>query len=145
MLLPACATLALFNGWWHLGRDLTLSPAELANAFEAPLLAQADSNATADDLLRSFGRDRVQYGVSEKVISGVDGGEADAAGNLQLKPSGLVSIQPNEESIPGSTKAEPDGEREHLGGENKLRQRVRRLGFKRMDQISMPRDGDVFG
>lgn len=34
-------------GWWHLGRQVILSPVELAEAFNATLLEIADSNATA--------------------------------------------------------------------------------------------------
>lgn len=44
----ACLAVApTFWGWWRLGREVSMSPLEIARAFEAPLLQHADPNATA--------------------------------------------------------------------------------------------------
>lgn len=59
------ATSLLFWGWWQLGRTVSLSPLEIAKAFDAPILMQVGSNvALADNKhLGAAGAVRVQYGV----------------------------------------------------------------------------------
>lgn len=51
-------------GWWELGRVVSLSPLEIAKAFDAPLLAHAGSNVDLSDNknLGLVGTTRVQYG-----------------------------------------------------------------------------------
>ena len=39
-----------------------MSPLEIAKAFDAPLLRQADPNGTGSDLVDAVGTDTVQYG-----------------------------------------------------------------------------------
>lgn len=51
-----------FNGFWQLGRSVTLSPVETAKAFNAPILSSNDSNATVWDLLEEVGTRSVRYG-----------------------------------------------------------------------------------
>jgi hypothetical protein len=54
-----------FYGWWQLGRSASLSPLEIAKAFDAPLLAQVGGNANLSDNsnLGAVAATRVQYGV----------------------------------------------------------------------------------
>lgn len=52
----------IFFGWWHLGRNVSLSPVETAKAFSAPLLRGFDSNGDADTLLKDVGDRTVKYG-----------------------------------------------------------------------------------
>lgn len=52
--------LILFRGWWELGREVTLSPLELAKAFQAPLL-RADGNADVKEIIHCVGNTRVAY------------------------------------------------------------------------------------
>lgn len=66
-ILAICPT---FYGWWKLGREVSWSPLEIAKAFDAPLLRDVDSNATADQLVRQLDRKRVRYGE----MRGVHGG-----------------------------------------------------------------------
>jgi hypothetical protein len=56
-----------------------LSLFELAGAFDAPSLAHADGNATADELIRVFGPAHVQYGVSHRGSGAVGEEETEAA------------------------------------------------------------------
>ena len=56
------AVTLIFNGYWYLGRPVTMSPIEIAKAFNAPILRSEDSNATASDIVHNIGDRRVQYG-----------------------------------------------------------------------------------
>jgi hypothetical protein len=77
-VLGPVATLALFWGWWRLGRSFSLSPLEIANAFGAPMganghspigvLVSGSSNASGDELARHVkgaGDPMVRYGVGD--------------------------------------------------------------------------------
>ena len=57
------AVLATFHGFWHIGRKVSMSPVELAKAFNAPLMRNADSNAPVRKLLKQVGTKPVQYGI----------------------------------------------------------------------------------
>lgn len=60
----AClAILATYWGWWRLGRDVSMSPLEIARAFHAPLLESADPNATGDDLKKDLGGQKIRFAV----------------------------------------------------------------------------------
>lgn len=61
MVLCLFGLVPLFVGWWRLGRSVSLSPVELAVAFQAPLVAGADSNAEIDHLLKDIGDRKVRY------------------------------------------------------------------------------------
>ena len=64
MALGIASVVPTFNGWWHLGRPMTLSPIETAKAFNAPMLVtdHAHSNVEVNRLVRDVGTRRVQYG-----------------------------------------------------------------------------------
>ncbi|KAF2213387.1 hypothetical protein CERZMDRAFT_96230 [Cercospora zeae-maydis SCOH1-5] len=65
------------------GREISMSPIEMAKAFNAPLLADEDSNASVQELVKSAGTKPVQYGrVSEEPIE--MGGEHGSS--VQLLP-----------------------------------------------------------
>ena len=51
-----------FNGYWQLGRRVTLSPIETSKAFNAPLLTNNDSNAPIRALLDEMCMRPVRYG-----------------------------------------------------------------------------------
>lgn len=63
MLLATFAMIPLFHGWWNLGRDVSLSPVEIAMAFKAPHTDGGDANADVSTLLKQIGKRRAQYGV----------------------------------------------------------------------------------
>lgn len=52
----------IFSGYHSLGRSVTMSPMEIAKAFNAPSLQTLNSNATASDLLRELQDRAVRYG-----------------------------------------------------------------------------------
>jgi hypothetical protein len=63
VIVMACLSIIpTYWGWWRLGRPVSMSPLEVAKAFDAPLMQQAHPNGTIDDHLRSFGDTRVRYG-----------------------------------------------------------------------------------
>ena len=55
-------TIALFYGWWELGRAVSLSPIEIAKVFDAPLLNGKGTSAEIGELLNEIGPVRVRYG-----------------------------------------------------------------------------------
>lgn len=73
-LLAILFVIPTFFGYWHLGRSVSMSPIEIAKAFNAPLLRQLDSNAEAGQLIQSLGEMDVRYGV---VSTGIGHNESD--------------------------------------------------------------------
>jgi hypothetical protein len=61
VVLACLAILPTHRGWWLLGRPVSLSPLEIAKAFDAPLLRDADANGTSKELARAIGDVRVRY------------------------------------------------------------------------------------
>jgi hypothetical protein len=69
----ACVSLT-FHGYWQLGRKFSMSPIEIATAFNAPMLRGAKSNADAKTLLNEVGGQPVKYGaVGTNETIGTDG------------------------------------------------------------------------
>jgi len=71
MILVLC----IFAGYHRLGRKVTMSPIEIAKAFNAPTLQGQDSNATVSDLLQELQDRGVRYGVvaiDEKTGGGLE-------------------------------------------------------------------------
>lgn len=60
--LAILIVLVTFNGFWLLGRNVTMSPIETAKAFNAPLLAQEHPNAEVSELVKGAGVKPVRYG-----------------------------------------------------------------------------------
>ena len=61
MCLSCLAIIPSYWGWWRLGREVIMSPLEIARAFDAPMMQQADPNATGDDLKRELGGIKVRF------------------------------------------------------------------------------------
>jgi len=61
------AILPLYAGYWFLGRTVSLSPLEIARAFDAPVCEGLDGNASAGDVDIGRGGRVVRYGVLEGV------------------------------------------------------------------------------
>ncbi|KAI4645895.1 hypothetical protein J4E93_005473 [Alternaria ventricosa] len=62
-LVATGCVFTVLAGWWHLGREVSLSPIEIARAFNAPLLADSHPNAEVRRLLEECGDQRLRYGV----------------------------------------------------------------------------------
>ena len=71
--LSCLAILPSYWGWWLLGRLVTTSPLDVAMAFDAPLLRDADPNGTADKPLRVVGYKHVRYGVAPLTLGRSNG------------------------------------------------------------------------
>jgi hypothetical protein len=73
-LCASFCVLALSLGWWKLGREVSLSPIEIAKAFAAPLLQGTNSNHSVKAILKDLGEDKLCYGTGWE-----DGGGVSAA------------------------------------------------------------------
>ena len=62
---------------WTLGRDVSMSPLEVAKAFNAPLLAAEHSNAEVEELVKSVGARRVRYQQVLSNAEAVGGGKTE--------------------------------------------------------------------
>lgn len=58
------AVLVCFNGWWHLGRNVSMSPIEIARAFAAPALIDSGSNVEVRTLLKQVGNKELRCGAA---------------------------------------------------------------------------------
>ncbi|KAI4624563.1 hypothetical protein J4E83_004238 [Alternaria metachromatica] len=58
-LVATACVFTVLAGWWHLGREVSLSPIEIAKAFNAPLLAESHPNAEVRRLLKECGEQRL--------------------------------------------------------------------------------------
>lgn len=84
LMALACLSIApTYWGWWRLGRPVSMSPLEIAKAFDAPLMQHADPNGTADDHLKIVGGMRVRYGSYATVTGQL---ESDAIDRLSCRP-----------------------------------------------------------
>lgn len=71
MVLACLAILPTYWGWWNLGREVSMSPLEIARAFGAPVMPDADPNATGGDIKRSMGDEKVSLNPARVVGVGV--------------------------------------------------------------------------
>jgi hypothetical protein len=51
--------LPLYNGYWNLGRKVSMSPLEIVRAFDVNLLKDVNANADVEGILKEVGNDRV--------------------------------------------------------------------------------------
>jgi hypothetical protein len=69
LIVIACLSIMpTYWGWWLLGRPVSMSPLEIAKAFDAPLMQRADPNGSAAEHLRTVGDMRVRYGYHATVV-----------------------------------------------------------------------------
>ncbi|KAH0157093.1 hypothetical protein KCU67_g8051, partial [Aureobasidium melanogenum] len=87
MLVCVLCVLPSYWGYWQLGRDVTLGPFEIANAFRAPVLDHpAVANAGVKDLIREVGQREVKYGAMV---------QNDASGRLAIaEPEAVRRVHP---------------------------------------------------
>ncbi|KAI4850388.1 hypothetical protein E4T44_02777 [Aureobasidium sp. EXF-8845] len=87
ILVCVLCVLPSYWGYWQLGRDVTLGPFEIANAFRAPVLDHPSvANAGVKVLIREVGQREVKYG--EMV-------QNDASGRLAIaEPEAVRRVHP---------------------------------------------------
>ncbi|PGH15651.1 hypothetical protein AJ79_02245 [Helicocarpus griseus UAMH5409] len=127
MLLAFLAVSTTYYGWWQLVRNMTLSPIEVARAFNAALLRGTPSNMQVSILLAEVGKTRVRYGeIFEEDIKDGDGvktgnnigdGEHDQGARAGMMESNGLS---------------PDGQKECW------------LGFDKADSVQPPEKGKIY-
>lgn len=83
--LALAAVTSIFHEYWHLGRRVTMSPIEIAKAFNAPLLSHEESNASANDLVKSIDARIVRYGAVSVTVA------ADDADNASTQPGTVTN------------------------------------------------------
>lgn len=73
-----------FYGWWKVGRTVSMSPVEIAKAFNAPVLQSRGLGSDLDGMLPVVGYRRVRYGEVRyrdgEMLYPEDPGERDASG-----------------------------------------------------------------
>jgi hypothetical protein len=64
--ITLCATFCVLalSGWWNLGREVSLSPIEIAKAFAAPSLQSTNSNCDMKSILKDIGEEKLRYGAA---------------------------------------------------------------------------------
>jgi len=87
-LLGVVCVLPTFFGWWKLGRKVSMSPLEIAKAFDAARLEDVDSNAETRRLLKEAGTRSVRYGA--------------VSSTLPAEMDRLMMDEPNEVNVPSS-------------------------------------------
>lgn len=70
------ATVPVFLGWWHLGRNVSMSPIETAKAFGALGLNIKDPHANAQGILEEIGDQEVRYDMASRAMLTGNGLEA---------------------------------------------------------------------
>ncbi|CAD0109404.1 unnamed protein product [Aureobasidium uvarum] len=88
ILFCVFCVLPSYWGYWQLGRDVTLGPFEIANAFRAPILDHPTvANAPVKQLIREVGQREVKYGA---MVQG------DASNRLAIaEPDAVRRVHPS--------------------------------------------------
>ncbi|KAJ9632841.1 hypothetical protein H2204_007571 [Knufia peltigerae] len=107
--LAIISVLLTFNGFWRIGRKVSMSPVETAKAFNAPILRDADSSAPAKVLLGQIGGKAVKYGLVNQPCGGIDSEPATS------KDHGRISVR---ETTRGNTGGSNNLLRRFSGYEN---------------------------
>ncbi len=97
------AVLSLYAGVWRLARATSLNLLEVAQAFRAPLLAEADSNATHNELARKCGWKCVHYAAVANVNEGTLVADKKDNGGGSNSSISLVQSSRDEDSAAPST------------------------------------------
>jgi hypothetical protein len=97
-VVSAISIVPILLGFWNLGRYVTLSPIEIAKAFNAPILGSSDSNMPVNDLLKEAGKREVRYGAVSLAPNSTMAGNFNGGG-----PEKLIMYDP------GSIKAPQEG------------------------------------
>jgi hypothetical protein len=95
-LLGVLCVAPMFYGWWKLGRNVSMSPLEIAKAFDAQILKGVDSNAEVRTLLKEIGSRGVQYGVVDHTLLRTE----DGAEMTKMAGSVLMISDPDHVAAP---------------------------------------------
>ncbi|KAK4180344.1 hypothetical protein QBC36DRAFT_320386 [Triangularia setosa] len=93
IVLATISVISLYYGFWKLGREVSMSPVEVAKAFRPAELEGVAMNATTKGLLKGVGKRRIMYGVVEAVHGEKKGWVLGMGG-----PEGVVNPKEMEKS-----------------------------------------------
>jgi hypothetical protein len=71
-ILAVVAILPTYYGWWALGRECSLSPLEIARAFNAPLLNGSGVDGSWKQIYNDVGEGKVKYKEMAEEIQGIE-------------------------------------------------------------------------
>ncbi|KAF4954257.1 hypothetical protein FSARC_12194 [Fusarium sarcochroum] len=80
----------LFQGFWKIGRQISMSPVEIAAVFQSPVTVDADSNAEVEKLVQEIGNRLIKYGVPHSAGGILSGDMTDE--KLAIASPSLVSF-----------------------------------------------------
>ncbi|KAJ4139771.1 hypothetical protein NW768_001115 [Fusarium equiseti] len=81
----ALAIVLLYHGFWLLGRPVTMSPLEIANAFQAPVIRGNGVHRDAEDLAKVLEHKKVKYDIGQGIMIMADG-DANNTGDHEAFP-----------------------------------------------------------
>lgn len=85
-ILNLVAAAATFYGWWELRREMSMSPLEIAKAFDAPLLREVGSNVRFNKMERGALMVEIRYGqISKDEVSGTGNERVHAGRKTSLR------------------------------------------------------------
>ena len=90
-LLGVLSVIPTYYGFWTLGRTVSLSPLEIAKAFNAPLLATVPGNRHAENMLHDVSGMKVRYGDAGPVASTTGYSAGDTVRKMEVGPAHQVS------------------------------------------------------
>lgn len=90
---------ALNVGWRSLGRSFSMSPLEIAKAFDAPLLRDAGSNISGDQIAREFGDEKVRYGEPTAPGPAAVDGDGEERQEYPTKEAATTDIAASDDSV----------------------------------------------
>ena len=76
--------LPMFWGWWTLGTNLTLSPIDVALAFDSPILKTVNSAVGAKGVVRQLGELKLKFGSVNPTDDAADKGSLESLANGRL-------------------------------------------------------------
>ncbi|RFN49466.1 hypothetical protein FIE12Z_6255 [Fusarium flagelliforme] len=88
----ALAIVLLYHGFWRLGRPVTMSPLEIANAFQAPVMQGTSLLRDAEDLAKALENKKVKYDIRQGIIIIADG-DADNGEEHDASPDAYLMHQ----------------------------------------------------
>jgi hypothetical protein len=91
-LLAIVLVIPTFSGYWNLGRQVSMSPIEIAKAFNAPLLKNGDSNAEVKQLIEELGERGARYGAVSNAIGNKGQQFQTLEASLEITTPGQVVV-----------------------------------------------------
>ncbi|KAK8167771.1 hypothetical protein BKA80DRAFT_51166 [Phyllosticta citrichinensis] len=149
---------SLFVGFHHMGRTASMSPLELARAFQSPLTAAGGSNDEVPRLLGVLGKRRVRYGEIEqreldvvpadgmlapRLAESGDGVTLDS-GIATPKTAGLVGREDERRDTDDLFNSRTDLVLEDAESDGGRAGVARRLGFADADAVAPPKTGAMY-